>query len=63
MEKKNKLRRKALAKEVIMGQRLNKILAALKGQWHVIELHDFITREFLINNDMDFFENLTRGIQ
>jgi hypothetical protein len=62
-KKKDKLRRKALAKEVMAGRRINKILAALKGQWHVIELHDFITREFLINNDTDFFDKLTRGIQ
>ena len=62
MEKKDRLRRKALAKEVMAGRRINKILTALKGQWHVIELHDFITREFLINNDNEFFENLVRGI-
>jgi hypothetical protein len=62
-KKKDKLKRKALAKEVMAGRRINKILTALKGQWHVIELHDFITREFLINNDTDFFDKLTRGIQ
>jgi hypothetical protein len=62
-KKKDKLRRNALAKEVMAGRRINKILTALKGQWHVIELHDFITREFLINNDTDFFDKLTRGIQ
>lgn len=61
-KRKDKLKRKALAKEVMAGQRVNKILTALKGQWHVIELHDFITREFLINNDAEFFENLLRGI-
>ena len=61
-KKKDKLRRKALAKEVMAGRRVNKILTALKGQWHVIELHDFITREFLINNDAEFFENLLNGI-
>ena len=61
-KKKDRLRRKALAKEVMAGRRINKILTALKGQWHIIELHDFITREFLINNDAGFFENLLHGI-
>jgi hypothetical protein len=61
-KKKDRLRRKALAKEVMAGRRINKILTALKGQWHVIELHDFITREFLINNDNEFFEKLVRDI-
>ena len=62
-KRKDKLKRKALAKEVMAGRRINKILTALKGQWHVIELYDFITREFLINNDTEFFDKLTRGIQ
>ena len=61
-KKKDRLRRKALAKEVMAGRRINKILTALKGQWHVIELHDFINREFLINNDTEFVEKLVKGI-
>ena len=44
------------------GRRINKILTVLKGQQHVIELHDFITREFLINNDTAFFEKFINGI-
>src|SRR4051794_13402203 len=44
------------------GRRLNKILEKLHGQWHIIELHDYITREFLINNSQDFFDKLIDGI-
>src|SRR4051794_41103963 len=44
------------------GQRLNKILEKLHGQWHIIKLHDYITREFLINNSQDFFDKLIDGI-
>ena len=61
-KRKDRLKRKVLAKEVMAGRRINKILTALKGQWHVIELHDFITREFLINNDAEFFDRLINGI-
>src|SRR3954451_943519 len=60
--RKNKLKRKVLAKEVMAGQRLNKILEKLHGQWHIIELHDYITREFLINNSQDFFDKLIDSI-
>ena len=48
--KKDKKKRNVLAKEVMAGRRINKILDKLHGQWHVIDLHDNITRDFLINN-------------
>lgn len=48
--RRDKKKRNALAKEAMAGRRINKLLEALRGQWHIIDLHDNITREFLINN-------------
>ena len=45
------------------GRRINKLLKALRGQWHIIDLHDNITREFLINNTNEFFDSLIAGIK
>ena len=61
--KRDKKKRNALAKEVMAGRRINKMLEALRGQWHVIDLHDYITREFLVNNTQDFFNSLISGIR
>lgn len=61
--KRDKKKRNVLAKEVMAGRRINKILKALRGQWHVIDLHDNITREFLINNTQDFFDSLVGEIR
>jgi len=60
--RRDKLKRNALAKEAMAGQRINKLLTALRGQWHIIDLHDNITREFLINNTNEFFDALIAGI-
>ena len=48
--KRDKLKRTALAKEVMAERRVNKILDVLKGQWYVIDFLDFITKEMLVNN-------------
>jgi len=45
------------------GRRINKILNTLHGQWHVIDLHDNITRDFLVNNSQDFFDSLVKSIK
>src|SRR5437763_3632677 len=60
--RRDKLKRNALAKEAMAGRRINKLLIALRRQWHIIDLHDNITREFLINNTNEFFEALISGI-
>ena len=60
--KRNKKKRNTLAKEAMAGRRINKLLKALRGQWHVIDLHDNITREFLVNNTNEFFDALIAGI-
>src|SRR6266540_4472785 len=56
--KRDKLKRAALAKEVMAGRRVNKILDVLRGQWHVIDFLDFITKEMLINNSQEFINKL-----
>ncbi len=56
--KRDKLKRAALAKEVMAGRRVNKILDVLRGQWHVIDFLDFITKEMLINNSQEFMNKL-----
>ncbi len=48
--KRDKLKRAALAKEVMVRRRVNKIIDILRGQWHIIDFLDFITKEMLINN-------------
>ena len=60
--RRDKKKRNALAKEAMAGRRINKLLEALRGQWHIIDLHDNITREFLINNTNEFFDTLIAGI-
>jgi hypothetical protein len=60
--RRDKLKRNALAKEAMAGRRINKLLKALRGQWHIIDLHDNITREFLVNNSNEFFDALITGI-
>ena len=44
------------------GRRINKILEVLYGQWHIIDLHDNITKEFLVNNNQQFIDDLVNGI-
>src|SRR6266498_4209945 len=61
--KRDKLKRAALAKEVIVGRRVNKILDVLRGQWHVIDFLDFIIKEMLINNSQEFMNKLVQGIK
>ena len=56
--KKDKLKRAVLAKEVMTRRRVNKILDVLRGQWHVIDFLDFITKEMLINNSQKFMNKL-----
>ncbi len=60
--RRDKKKRNALAKEAMAGRRINKLLKVLRGQWHVIDLHDNITREFLVNNTNEFFDALIAGI-
>src|ERR1044072_1630673 len=60
--RRDKLKRNALAKEAMAGRRINRLLTALREQWHIIDLHDNITREFLINNTNEFFDALIDGI-
>jgi len=45
------------------GRRINKILSVLRDQWHVIDLHDCITRDFLVNNTQDFLNSLLERIR
>ena len=61
--KKDKLKRTALAKEVMAGRRINRILIELKGQWHIIDLLDFITKDLLVNNSQEFIDKLVQGIR
>lgn len=61
--KRDKLKRMALVKEVIAGRRINRILNVLRGQWHIIDFLDFITKELLVNNSQEFIEKLVQGIQ
>ena len=61
-DKSKKSKKGALAKEVMAGKRINKILEALQGQWHIIDLHDNITKEFLVNNNQQFIDDLVNGI-
>src|SRR6266542_5009216 len=61
--KRDKLKRAALAKEVMAGRRVNKILDVLRGQWHVIDFLDFITKEMLVNNSQEFMNKLVQGIK
>ena len=56
--KRDKLKRAALAKKVMAGRRVNKILDVLRGQWHVIDFLDFITKEMLVNNSQEFMNKL-----
>ncbi len=56
--KRDKLKRAALAKEVMVKRRINKILDVLRGQWHVIDFFDFITKEMLVNNSQEFINKL-----
>ncbi len=48
--KRDKLKRVTLAKEIMAKRRVNKILDILRGQWHIIDFLDFITKEMLVNN-------------
>jgi hypothetical protein len=61
--KKDKSKKGALAKEVMAGRRINKILESIQGQWHLIDLLDFITKDFLVNNNQEFIEELAAGIE
>src|SRR6266498_2968770 len=61
--KRDKLKRVALVKEVMAGRRVNKILDILRGQWHVIDFLDFITKEMLVNNSQEFMNKLVQGIK
>ena len=61
--KRDKLKRAALAKEVIARRRVNKILDILRGQWHVIDFLDFITKEMLVNNSQEFMNKLVQEIK
>src|SRR6266496_2130157 len=61
--KRDKLKRAALAKEVMAGRRVNKILDILRGQWYVIDFLDFITKEMLVNNNQEFMNKLVQGIK
>jgi hypothetical protein len=61
--RRDKKKRNALAKEVMAGRRINRILDALHGQWHIIDLQDTITRDFLVNNSQDFINSLVNGIR
>ncbi len=61
--KKDKSKRGALAKEVMAGRRINKILDAIQGQWHLIDLFDFITKDFLVNNNQEFIDGLASGVE
>ena len=61
--KRDKLKRVVLAKEVMAEKRVNKILDVLKGQWHVIDFLDFITKEMLVNNSQEFMNKLVQGIK
>ena len=44
-------------------RRVNKILDVLRGQWHVIDFLDFITKEMLVNNNQEFINKLVQGIK
>ena len=57
-----KNQKKVLVKEVMAGRRINKILEALCGQWHIIDLYYNITKEFLVNNNQQFIDDLVNGI-
>ncbi len=61
--KRDKLKRAALTKEVMAERRVNKILDVLRGQWHVIDFLDFITKERLVNNSQEFMNKLVQGIK
>src|SRR6266498_2848876 len=61
--KRDKLKRAALAKEVMAERRVNKILDVLRGQWHVINFLNFITKEMLVNNSQEFMNKLVQGIK
>lgn len=61
--KRDKLKRTALAKEVMAGRRINKILDAFNGQWHVIDFLDFITKDLLVNSSQEFIDKLIQGIR
>ncbi len=56
--KRDKLKRVALAKEVIVKRRVNKILDILRGQWHIIDFLNFIIKEMLVNNSQEFINKL-----
>src|SRR6266540_4078587 len=56
--KRDKLKRAALAKEDMARRKVNKILDVLKGQWHIINFLDFITKEMLVNNSQEFMNKL-----
>src|SRR6266498_42824 len=61
--KRDKLKRVALAKEVMARRRVNKILDILRDQWHVIDFLDFITKEMLVKNSQEFMNKLVQGIK
>src|SRR6266498_4148066 len=61
--KRDKLKRAVLAKEIIAGRRVNKILDILRGQWYVIDFFDFIIKEMLVNNSQEFMNKLVQGIK
>ena len=44
-------------------RRINRILKELKGQWHIIDFLDFITKELLVNNSQEFIDNFIQRIQ
>ena len=52
--KRDKLKRVVLVKEIMTRRRVNKILDILRGQQHVIDFLDFITKEMLVNNSQEF---------
>ena len=61
--KRDKLKRAVLAKEVMARRRVNKILDILRGQWHVIDFLNFITKEMLVNNSQEFINKLIQEIK
>ncbi|SRR6266542_1609051 len=43
--KRDKLKRAALIKEVMIERRVNKILDVLRGQWHIIDFLDLLQKK------------------
>ncbi len=61
--KRDKLKRMALTKEVMVKRRINKILDVLRDQWYVIDFLNFITKEMLVNNSQEFMNKLVQEIK